>query len=145
MLLKRPGFFIYIFIFYVFTTNKVSLYWTNGVFSEINFINILRAPIFAQNVLDSFSLLYLLYFLIFCQKNIDKKAACKMLVKLTTVVNFINVKCINFLYKHRFGSFFYIHTTRKKRPKWRSYEKRVRLTLMKLTTGVVDVTNEIFG
>jgi len=31
--------------------------------------------------------------------------------------NFINVKCMNFLYEHRFGSFYYAHVTRKKLPK----------------------------
>jgi len=50
-----------------------------------------------------------------------------------TGVNFINVKRTNFSYERRFGSFYYVHVNRKKLPKWRSYEKRVRLTLMKLS------------
>jgi len=35
-----------------------------------------------------------------------------------------------------FGSFYYVHVTRKKLPKWRSYEKCVRFTLMKLTQAI---------
>jgi len=50
-------------------------------------------------------------------------------------LNFINIKLTNFLYKCCFGSFYYIHVTRKKLPKWRSYKIFVRLTLMKLTPG----------
>jgi len=52
-----------------------------------------------------------------------------------TGVNFINVKHTNFSYKCRFGSFYNVHVTRKKLPKWHSYEKFARLTLMKLTPG----------
>jgi len=48
-------------------------------------------------------------------------------------VNFINVKHTNFSYERRYGSFYYVHVTREKLPKWRSYEKFVCLTLMKLT------------
>jgi hypothetical protein len=48
-------------------------------------------------------------------------------------VNFINVKCTNFLYERRFGSFYYVHVTRKKLPKQRSYKKFACLRLMKLT------------
>jgi len=44
------------------------------------------------------------------------KAACKMLVKLTTGVNFTNVKRTNFLYERHF---FYVHVTREKLPKRR--------------------------
>ncbi len=36
-----------------------------------------------------------------------------MLMKLTPGVNFINMLRMNFLYKHHFGSFFYVHVTRK--------------------------------
>jgi len=32
------------------------------------------------------------------------------------VVNFINIKRTIFLYKRRFGSFYYVHVTRKKLP-----------------------------
>jgi len=31
-----------------------------------------------------------------------------------TGVNFINILCTNFSYKHHFGSFFYVHVTREK-------------------------------
>ncbi len=65
------------------------------------------------------------------------KAARRMLMKLTPVVNFINVKFTNFSYERCFGSFFYVQVTRKKLPKWRSYKKFAHLTLMKLTPGVV--------
>ncbi len=47
----------------------------------------------------------------------------------------ILVNFINFLYEHRFSSFFYVHVTREKLPKRRSYEKFVRKMLMKLTPG----------
>jgi len=50
-------------------------------------------------------------------------------------VNFINVKRTNFLYKRHFGSFNYVHVTRKKLSKQRLYEKFVCLKLMKLTDG----------
>jgi len=46
---------------------------------------------------------------------------------------FINVKRTNFLYERCFGSFYYVHVTRKKLPKQCSYEKFAPLTLMKLT------------
>ena len=48
-------------------------------------------------------------------------------------VNFINIKHTNFSYKRRFGSFYYAHVTREKLPKRHSYEKFVRILLMKLT------------
>ncbi len=47
----------------------------------------------------------------------------------------INVKHMNFLNERHFSSFYYVHVTRKKLPKWRSYEKRGHLTLMKLTAA----------
>jgi len=50
-------------------------------------------------------------------------------------VNFINNICVRFLYKRRFGSLYYVHVTREKLPKQRSYEKFVHITLMKLTAG----------
>jgi len=40
-----------------------------------------------------------------------------------TGVNFIKVKRTNFLYKRHFSSFYYIHITREKLPKQRSFEK----------------------
>jgi len=53
-------------------------------------------------------------------------------------VNFINVQRTNFSYECRFSSFFYVHVTRKKLPKWRLYKKRKRLMLMILTAGIQD-------
>jgi len=40
------------------------------------------------------------------------------------------------------GNFFYLHVTREKLPKQRSYEKFVRKMLMKLTTNLHDVIYE---
>jgi len=51
-------------------------------------------------------------FVLFWQKNIGKKAARKMLVKMTGL-NFINVLRAAFSYKRRFGSFFNVHVARK--------------------------------
>ncbi len=48
-------------------------------------------------------------------------------------VNFMNVKCANFLYEHCFCSFFLVTCFLWKLPKQRSCKKFVRLTLMKLT------------
>ncbi len=52
--------------------------------------------------------------------------------------NFINVKCTNFSLERHFGSFYYVHVTRKKLPKRRSYEKRAHFTLMKLTASEMN-------
>ncbi len=72
-------------------------------------------------------------------KNYFGMVKCKFKKDFKTYlgVNFINVKRTNFLYKCHFGTFYYIHVTRKKLPKWRSYKKITRLTLMKLTTGLL--------
>jgi len=53
---------------------------------------------------------------------------------LPPAVNFINIKHTRFLYERHFGSFF-LRMYVKKLPKQYSYEKRARLTLMKLTPG----------
>jgi len=54
-------------------------------------------------------------------------------------VNFINVLRMHFSYQRRFGSFFssymYFTYTWKKLPERLSYEKLVRIKLMKLTDG----------
>jgi hypothetical protein len=50
-----------------------------------------------------------------------------------TGVNFLNVKRTNFLYKCFFWSFYYLHVTREKLPKQRSYEKFAPIMLLKLT------------
>jgi len=67
------------------------------------------------------------------------KAAHKPLMKSTPVANFINVKRSNFSYKRHFCSIYYVHVTRKKLPKWRSYTKCTRLMLMKLTPGLFGI------
>jgi len=38
-------------------------------------------------------------FVIFCGKNVGAKAACKMLVKLTPIVNFTNILQTAFLFQ----------------------------------------------
>jgi hypothetical protein len=55
------------------------------------------------------------------------------LILQTPGVNSINILCTYFLYEHRFGSFLYVHVTREKLAKQRSFEKCVRKMLMKLT------------
>jgi len=50
-------------------------------------------------------------FEIIWQKNIDEKAACKTMMKLTKVVNFINILLKNFLYKCCFSSFSLVTCT----------------------------------
>jgi len=57
-----------------------------------------------------------------------------MLVELTPVVNFINVKCANFTYKSFFSS--YILALNKL-----LYKKRARKMLMKLTPGSRGLQN----
>jgi len=59
-----------------------------------------------------------------------------------TGVNFINVKCTNFLYECCFNSFYNVHDTIKKLQKQRSYEKFARLTLMKLTAVLQYTTKQ---
>jgi len=51
-------------------------------------------------------------------------------------VNFINILLTNFSNERCFGSFFYVHVTRKKLTKQRLYKKFVCKMLMKLTEGV---------
>ncbi len=53
-----------------------------------------------------------------------------MQVSISTTLN-VPIFCA----KIRFGSFYYIHVTRKAAETKRSYEKFARLTLMKLTAG----------
>jgi len=55
---------------------------------------------------------------------------------LCTAVNFINILRTNVSYQRLFGSFFYVNVTREKLPKLCSYEKCVRILLMKLTPGL---------
>ncbi len=49
----------------------------------------------------------------FWRQNIGTKAVYKMWMKLTTVVNFINILLTNFSYKRCFGSFFLVTCTYK--------------------------------
>jgi len=55
-------------------------------------------------------------------------------------VNFINVFRTNFSYEHHFSSFFSSYMYVEKR---RMYENFVRLTLMKLTTGVQETVRPV--
>jgi hypothetical protein len=55
--------------------------------------------------------------------------------KAISFVNFINILRMIFLYEHSFSS-FYVHVTREKLPKQRSYEKQARIMLMKLTAAI---------
>jgi len=48
-------------------------------------------------------------------------------------INLINILCANFTYESFLGSFFYLHVTREKLLKRRSYKIFVRKMLMKLT------------
>jgi len=45
-----------------------------------------------------------------------------------------------FLYERHFGSFYYVHVTRKKLPKQHLYKKIACLKLMKLTVGQASQT-----
>ncbi len=76
--------------------------------SWVDFINILRSHFLYESAsLDMFQLCN------FWRKNISAKCACKMLMKLTTAVNFIKDKQAHFSYERCFASIFYIHVTRK--------------------------------
>jgi len=74
-------------------------------------------------------------------KYLGKTWSCKMECStwtglssdLTPAVNFINVILTHFSYERRFGSFYYLHVTRKKLPKQCWHEKFVRIMLMKVT------------
>jgi len=57
------------------------------------------------------------------------------------VVNFINILRTNFLYECCFGSFFYVHVTRKKLQKQRSCKKFVRKMLVTLTPERLHFAN----
>ncbi len=50
----------------------------------VNFINILCVPFLYKSILHSFSLIAVWLCIFFWRKNISAKAACKMLMKLTT-------------------------------------------------------------
>ncbi len=71
---------------------------------------------------------YTFGFVIFWRQNIGKKAARKMLVKLTTVVNFINILQV------AFAQIFFCQTViKEKLCKAPMYQKGASKMLMKLT------------
>jgi hypothetical protein len=78
---------------------------------------------------------YSLALLCFCQKNFGPKVASKMLVKLTTGVNFINVKLANFFYERHF-------VTRKKLPKPMFVRKIHAFNVGEIDTWAVE--NQLF-
>jgi hypothetical protein len=59
-------------------------------------------------------------------------------------VNFINILRTNFSYECHFGSFFYVHVTRKKLPKQSLNKKFVRKRLMKLTLVRTFISEKVF-
>jgi len=63
-----------------------------------------------------------------------------MLIKLTPVVNFINILPTNFSYKQSFGSFVYVHVTREKQRSYKKFEEK-RLTLNTGTSTSKKVTS----
>jgi len=67
------------------------------------------AWLFRMKVLCANFLWLQIGFVIFLQKNIDAKVACKMLMKITTGVNFTNILQIAFSYKSVLCSFS-VHT-----------------------------------
>ncbi len=78
-------------------------------------------------------------FLVFCfrnflffsdgvSENTTRLELCYALASISSTLN-EQIFCTNVC----FGSFYYVLVTRKKLPKWRSYEKSARFALMKLT------------
>ncbi len=63
----------------------------------------------------------------------------EILWHLVSISSTLNIQF--FLYKRRFGSFYYIHVTREKLPKQHSYENFVNLMLVKLTACVQSLHN----
>jgi hypothetical protein len=62
----------------------------------VNFIKILCKPVLYKSVLHSFSLVTVWLCIFLAKEYRGKKAARKMLIKLTTSVNFINILRMNF-------------------------------------------------
>jgi hypothetical protein len=60
-------------------------------------------------------------------------------------VNFINVKHTNFLYKHHFGSFYFVYETREKLLKRRSYEKNCTFNVDEIDTWRNTAINNLLG
>jgi len=69
------------------------------------------------------------------------KAVRRILMKLTLGVNFINVKCMNFSYKHCFGSFSLVTCLVTFCFGKKFVKKRVRKMLMKLTLDLCCPTH----
>jgi hypothetical protein len=88
-----------------------------SVFQKINFTNILRR----WNLPNMYGEIYQFSSPFakhhFPKKRVsscsEEKAACKLLVKLTPTVNFINIFYANFLCKRLFSSFYQLHVSRK--------------------------------
>jgi len=76
---------------------------------------------------------------------VSKSRIEQILTYICPGVNFINILRSNFLYKHCFGSFFYVHVTREKLLKQRSYEKFIHKMLMKLTPQFFDLNADKHG
>jgi hypothetical protein len=57
------------------------------------------------------------------------------MIRLTPAVNFINIIQACFSYECPFGSFYYVHVTRKKAAEKTFVQKSARIMLMKLTPG----------
>jgi len=87
-------------------------------------------------VFCSFSIIAISIIVLFGKKNISAKVACKMLVKLTTGVNFINILLATFAPIFFGNKIQGQNVTRENLRKALLYEKFVRKMLMKLTTGV---------
>jgi hypothetical protein len=101
----------------------------------VNFNIILRKHFLYKSASHSFSLITVRIFT-FWSQNIGAKCECKMLMKLTPGVNFINIIRANFSYECLFGSFLRTYVRRKKLPNRQcTYEKFVRKMLMKLTAA----------
>ncbi len=68
----------------------------------------------------------------------------KMLVKLPSGINFINVKCANFSYECHFSSFFSSYVYVKKAAETTFVQKFIHITLMKLTAALLSFSFEHF-
>ncbi len=77
----------------------------------------------------------------FWRNNFGAKDACKMLMKITPAVNFINVKHAHFLCKLCFGSFYYVHVTRKKAAKTMFMPKICPCNVDEKLTPLVNFAN----
>ncbi len=74
---------------------------TMASFKESISSNVFCVPFLCESLFGSFILVT------FWQKStFAQKPECKMLMKLTTVANFINILLTNVLYKRHFGSLF---------------------------------------